>query len=326
MIPHRTTKPDPSAGAFRRIWQYAFYDWTREMPFSKRVLASIGLFLQGYALWAAMTQSLAWPLQWPHGLWLTDTIWLMFLTGGLLLNGLLTSEFVRKTQLETDLSAARRIQETLHPRGPVVIPGYAIASSYTPYRSVGGDYFDIVDLGGGHTLFAMADVSGKGMPAALLAANIQALVRGMAASDARPLSLATRINDHLCRYSPDDRFATAVFVVLDHASGTMAYVNAGHNAPVLVNEDATIPLEPSGVPLGMFAASKYDERTFEMQRGARLLLYTDGLPDSIRGEDPEGRIREVVRTAHGRTLAALSALVDRRLNADDVTMVLVTRV
>jgi sigma-B regulation protein RsbU (phosphoserine phosphatase) len=262
-------------------------------------------------------------VQWPHSVTLFATIWLIWAFGGLLINGMLTSELVLKTQMESDLSAARRIQETLHPQGAMAVPGYEVDTSYAPFRVVGGDYFDVVELGGGRTLFAMADVAGKGMPAALLAANVQALVRSIAASEPDPLTLATRINQHLNRYTPDDRFVTAVFIVLEHASGQLAYVNAGHNAPVLAGRHGASALDASGLPLGLFADASYEARTAILEPGGALLLFTDGLPDSIRGDDPDARIRETV--AATPSLASLTAMVDAGLSADDITMVLVRR-
>jgi len=314
------------AGRIQRAVQYAFYDWTREIPRWKRALTWLGLLIQGYAIWAALTRSLVWPVMWPEGFVLLNTIWLTWAFGGLLINGMLTSELVRKTQMESDLSAARRIQDTLHPHGPLAVTGYQVESSYTPFRVVGGDYFDVVELGNGRTLFAMADVAGKGMPAALLAANVQALVRSIATTDPSPLTLATRINEHLSRYTPDDRFVTAVFAVLAHASGNVAYVNAGHNAPLLATNGAATSLEATGVPLGLFAAAPYEVRTAEIPPGGTLLFFTDGLPDSIRDDDPESRIRHVVSQSGAKlTIASVTTLVDRRLVADDITMVLVRR-
>jgi sigma-B regulation protein RsbU (phosphoserine phosphatase) len=205
------------------------------------------------------------------------------------------------------------------------VRGYDIESSYTPFRVVGGDYYDVVELPDGKTLFAMADVAGKGMPAALLAANVQALVRSIAATDPDPLTLATRINQHLSRYTPDDRFVTAIFVVISHVSGSLTYVNAGHNAPILTGRGTTTALEASGVPLGLFAEAPYEARTGVLERGGALLLFTDGLPDAIRDDDPEARIREVVAASSSPALASITPLIDRRLIADDVTMVMVRR-
>ena len=118
---------------------------------------------------------------------------------------------------------------------------------------MGGDYFDVIKLPVKRTLFALADVSGKGIPAALLAANIQALVRTIASVESNPLALAKQINKHASRYSPSDRFATAVFVVLTGDSGELSYVNAGHNAPILYSSGSTAFLEATACPLDCLA-------------------------------------------------------------------------
>jgi len=220
---------DRSIGYFRRALQYAFHDWTREMPRSKRIVTWAGILIQGYAIYAGLTRSLIWPLVWPKGALLYLLVWLLYLLGSALMNAMLTSEFVRKTQLESDQIAARQIQQTLHPEKPEKLAGYEVETFYKPFRDVGGDYFDIIELSCNRTLFAVADVSGKGMPAALLAANIQALVRSIANVAEDPLTLARLINKHLSRYTPSDRFATAVFVVLSRDSGALTYLNAGHN-------------------------------------------------------------------------------------------------
>jgi sigma-B regulation protein RsbU (phosphoserine phosphatase) len=260
------------------------------MSRSKRVLTWMGLLLQTYALYAAITQSLVWPYMWPRGVLLMDSVWLLYLAGSLLLNGMLTSEFIRKTQLESDLSAARKIQQTLQPKTIGAPHGYEVETFYRPFRDVGGDYFDVIELSSDRTLFAMADVAGKGMPAALLAANVQALVRSNASTDSHPLALARRLNQHLSRYTPDDRFVTAVFIVLSHESGELTYVNAGHNAPIVSGTNSATSLEATGMPLGLFPEAEYEARTAVIHPGGALLLFTDGLPDSTRGENPEARI------------------------------------
>ena len=121
--------------------------------------------------------SLIWPLTWPSGQLLYPIALLLYLLGNGIMNGMLTSEFVRKTQLESDQIAARQIQQTLHPEKLEKLRGYELETFYKPFRDVGGDYFDVIELPGERTLFAVADVSGKGMPAA---ANIQALERSIA--------------------------------------------------------------------------------------------------------------------------------------------------
>jgi len=314
-----------SVGAFRRALQYAAYDWTREMPPSKRLIAWTGYLMQGYAIYCLWTRSLVWPVIWPHGILLYASVFLIYFLGAGLMNGMLTSEFVRKTQLEADQIAARQIQQTLQPGKPDDLPGYQIETFYKPFREVGGDYFDVIELAGKRTLFAVADVSGKGMPAALLAANIQALVRSGANFEADPLALARQINRHLCRYTPADRFATAVFIVLNRDSGELTYVNAGHNAPILFGSGSATALEATGMPLGLFPQAAYEARTALLPPGGALLIFTDGLTDSISGENAENRLRCALADTSGRTMSILKSLVDPEFNEDDVTILLVKR-
>lgn len=308
----------------QRVLRYAFYDWTRETPRPKRIAAWVGILLQGYAVYGLWTRSLAWPVMWPRGAALYVAIALLYIVGAGITNAVLTSEFFRKTQLESDQIAARQIQRTLQPQKVGELPGYDVDTFYQPFRDVGGDYFDVIDLPGSRTLFAMADVSGKGMPAALLAANIQALVRSIASVDAEPLTLARRIDEHLGRYTPTNRFATAVFVVLSRESGELTYVNAGHNPPMVVSPGSVALLEATGLPLGLIADSEYGARSAVLPAGGALLLYTDGLTDSMAGENPEGRLRDALSESAG-AMTRLESLLDARSNVDDVAILLVKR-
>ena len=295
------------------------------MPLSRRILATTGMFLQGYAMYAMWTRSLIWPLMWPPVPFLYGCVWFLYFMGYCVTNVTLTLELVRKTQLESDQIAARQIQQTLHPQQLENAPGYEMEMSYDPFRGVGGDYFDIITLPNNRTLMAIADVSGKGMPAALLAANIQALVRTISSVQADPLALARQINEHLSRYTPPDRFATAVFVVLSWESGEITYVNAGHNAPMLSGSGATEYLEATGLPLGLFTGTQYEVRTNVIRPGATLLLFTDGLADSIAGENPDSSLRDALADSPEKTMSNLKSLVDPELKEDDVTILLVKR-
>jgi len=328
-----TIRLGKSAGPVRRSLQYAFYDWTREMPRSKRILTYVGMILQGYAFYFFLMWAFIPPKWLASNLLLLPRrpvwyvfVFLLYYTGHRIQNGVLTSEFVRKTQLETDQIAAQQIQQTLQPRELEVSPGYELEAFYKPLRGVGGDYFDVMELPGNRSLFALADVSGKGMPAALLAANIQALVRSIASVDCSPLGLANQINKHLSRYSPIDRFATAVFIVLNRNSGELTYVNAGHNAPIIFDSASTIFLQATGLPLGLFAGAEYEVRNAVLNPGGTLLIFTDGLPDSIRDEHPENLICEAFEESADRMMANLKSLVDPQFNEDDVTVLLVKRI
>jgi phosphoserine phosphatase RsbU/P len=310
----------------RRWIQYAFYDWTRGMPRYKRFITWLAILLQGYAVWFVLSRSQVWVfVVREHKLVLYLSVFLLYVIAERVVNGLVTSEIVRKTQLEADQIAAQQIQKTLQPEKLEVLVGYEMDVFYEPFRAVGGDYFDVIDLPGNRTLFALADVSGKGMAAALLAANIQALVRSLATVDAAPLLLTEQINKHLSRYSPIERFATAVFVVLSRDSGELTYVNAGHNAPILFYAGSSTTLDATGMPMGIFSSTEYRASAAIVPSGGTLLLFTDGLTDSIPGNDPQGRLCGAISDNPAKTMSNLKLLIDPRLKEDDVTILIVKR-
>src|SRR5271170_7149183 len=146
-------KFDKSAGPIRRALKYAFYDWASEMPASKRVLTYVGLALQGYAFYFVFMWAFKLPTRWYLYLTLLPRrpasyvlVFLFYFTGRWIQNGILTSELIRKTQLETDQLAARQIQQTLQPGNLEELPGYEVEAFYKPLREVGGDYFDVIEL------------------------------------------------------------------------------------------------------------------------------------------------------------------------------------
>ena len=272
------------------------------MPLGRRIVATVGLLIQ-----AAVLSGLLIAIRHPA---IAVPLAVLFLIGLILLNGALTSEFVRKMQLESDQIAAQQIQQTLQAQNPESPLGYDLQTFYKPFRDVGGDYFDVIPLPHNRTLFAVADVSGKGIPAALLAANIQALVRSIAGSNADPLAMARQINSHLSRYTPADRFATAVFMVLSRDSGELLYVNAGHNAPIVSCSGTTAFLEATGLPLGIYAEAMYESRTAVIQPDGALLLFTDGLTDSIAAKNPEECLRDVLADSSCSKMTRLKSLID----------------
>jgi sigma-B regulation protein RsbU (phosphoserine phosphatase) len=203
--------------------------------------------------------------------------------------------------------------------------GYQLETFYKPLRGVGGDYFDVIELPDGRTLFALADVSGKGMPAALLAANIQALVRSISNVLSDPLSLTTQVNHHLCRYTPPDRFATAVFAVLSRETGELIYVNAGQNPPILSSSGRATFLESTGMPLGLVPEAEFECQRVVIPPGGELLFFTDGLTDGIGGQNPEERICEAIAGHSGPVMSNLTSLINPKFNEDDITILLLSR-
>ncbi|MGA2851582.1 MAG: SpoIIE family protein phosphatase [Terracidiphilus sp.] len=309
----------------RRALHYALYDWTREMPRPKRVVTWAGILIQGYAIYGGFARTLVWPRMWPTGGYLYLAVFLLYFFGYMLMNGMLTSEFVRKTQLESDQIAARKIQQTLIPQTVPALPGYQVETYYKPFKEVGGDYFDVLELPGGRTLLVLADVSGKGVSAALLAANIQALVRSIASLDQDPLIFAKQINSYLSRYAPPGRFATALFLMLTRESGELTYVNAGHNSAIVSGPESITLLEATGMPLGLFAEAVYETGRAVVHNGDSLLLFTDGLPDSIPGSDPERLMQKALTERPESTMSNLISLISLDLNEDDVTVLLLKR-
>jgi sigma-B regulation protein RsbU (phosphoserine phosphatase) len=297
-----------------------------------RLITWVGIALQGYTIYCVLMWVLGVPkallsymLVLPKGPPGYLLAFLFYVLGFYVMNGMLAAGFVRKTQLEADQIAAQQIQQTLQPQKLEGWQGYRVETYCKPFREIGGDYFDVIDLPNNRTLFALADVSGKGMPAALLAANIQALVRSIANVEPDPLALARQINKHLSRYTPADRFATAVFIVLSRDSGELAYVNAGHDSPIVFGSGSTTLLHSTGIPLGLFVGAEYKLGAAVVPPGGTLLLFTDGLIDSIPAENPTDRLRDALADDSQRTMATVKSLVDPKLNKDDVTLLLLRR-
>ena len=324
MPPRIQLEIEKTTGPVRRWLRYALYDWTFKMAKSKRLITRVAILIQGYAIWVGFSRSLIWPLMWPKSQGVVF-VCLLYLLGDRVMNAMLTSEFVRKTQLEAEQIAAQQIQKTLQPEKLEELVGYEMEVFYQPYRAVGGDYFDVINLPGNRTLLAVADVSGKGMAAALLAANIQALVRSLVNAEAGPDALAGQINKHLSRYTPGNRFATTVFLVLNRDSGEVIFANAGHNAPMVYCDGPATSLRATGILMGLRSGAEYEAGTALIPRGGFLLIFTDGLTDSIPGNDPEGGLRDAMGDNPVRTMSNLKALIDPRLNEDDITILLVKR-
>lgn len=191
----------------------------------------------------------------------------------------------RHEQWETE--EIRVIERGLLPHRIPQIPGYAIAATSQPVSTVGGDYFDTIELSGQTLALCVADVSGKGMPAALVMSNLQASVRTSAIQDAEPSVLAARLNQLMCANLPAGRFVTFFYALLDAPSGKMRYVNGGHNAPILSRQDGSVVrLSEGGPALGMFASPRYEQGEVTLAPGDRLLLFTDGITEAA---DPHGQ-------------------------------------
>jgi len=201
---------------------------------------------------------------------------------------LLALELRDKLFLKGDLEVARQIQFGLLPFEPVERKGAAIATAMRPANTVGGDYFDLIDLGQGRLALAVADVAGKGMPAALLMALLQGSLRTLLSAGFRGPNLLAQLNAHLCHHIPSNRLITFFFAELETGIGRLDYVNAGHNPPFLLRRDAaTTTLPATGMALGVKADAVFTSVSVTLAPGDRLLLYTDGVTEATNPADEE---------------------------------------
>ncbi|HEX9185568.1 MAG TPA: PP2C family protein-serine/threonine phosphatase [Vicinamibacteria bacterium] len=199
----------------------------------------------------------------------------------------LTLELRDKLSLKGDLEVARQIQFGLLPFEPFEKDGLSIATAMRPANTVGGDYFDVIELGGGRLAIAVGDVAGKGMPAALLMALLQGSLRTLLSAGLRGEELVAKLNAHLCTNIPSNRLITLFYAELDPAAGQLCYVNAGHNPPFLFAFGRPpARLAATAMALGITTEAAFSQMTVELDPGDRLVLYTDGVTEA---EDPKDR-------------------------------------
>lgn len=197
-------------------------------------------------------------------------------------------ERVAQEKLKRDLEIAHRVQKGLLPSAPPAIEGYDLFSHYCPALHVGGDYFNYVPLPGGRLACVLADVSGKGVSAALVMANLAGEVRYRLASEPDLIAAVSAINDTFCMTGWDERFATFVVMVLDPARHRARIVNAGHLPVYVRSPDGTVAEigpEQEGLPLGMMPGWTYRETEIEILPGTMAVVFTDGVSEAMDVED-----------------------------------------
>ena len=190
-------------------------------------------------------------------------------------------------RLEQEMATARSIQQRLLPRSVPRWSGYEIAALNLPSRRVSGDYYDFLTLPVDRTGLVIADVSDKGMPASLLASNLQATLRALATVHQGPGAILQAANAALFESTDPERFATLFLAALDPAQHTVQYASAGHDPPLLLHQDGTAEwLPPAGTALGMVPTMDYPEQVVSLASGDTLVMYTDGITEA---SDPAGQ-------------------------------------
>jgi serine phosphatase RsbU (regulator of sigma subunit) len=229
----------------------------------------------------------------------------------------LQQEEAAKLRYESELQVARSVQEYLYPRTAPAVKGATISGRTLPARMIGGDLYDFFDLGQERIGILCADVSGKGIPAALMMANLQAVARALLGDGMNGLDFVELLNQRLTGRFGDNRYATLFWAEYDTKTAVLTYVNAGHPSPILIRSTSEIEsLNSDGVPVGMFAKTEYVARNLEMHPGNRLIIFSDGLTDAQNASEQdfgESRLMDSCRSIPSDTDA--KGVADRVMGA-----------
>jgi serine phosphatase RsbU (regulator of sigma subunit) len=254
-------------------------------------------------------------------------------------------EFLRKSDssvhraLRKDLENAKDVQAAFFPQQNQAIPGLCCETYYKPAQSIGGDYYDFLPLRGERWGIAIGDVSGKGIGAALLMASLQASLRAQALHAHSDLSeLIADVDRLVYAASPDHLYASLFYAEYDAATRVLTYVNAGHNAPMVLRwkgkKCGVFHLKAAGTPVGLFQGAKFGSKAFQLQTGDVFMAYTDGITETENSEGEQWgqrRLESLLRSCRGSApreiisciLNELSAYSTGRSQRDDITLVVI---
>jgi serine phosphatase RsbU (regulator of sigma subunit) len=246
-------------------------------------------------------------------------------------------EAQERERIEQELRVARLIQQTLLPKSVPGLPGYDVAAYYRPAREVGGDFYDFLELEDGRLGLVVGDATGHGVPAALMMANTQSVLRAVAQrGGSEPGRILAEVNEVLRSYIPPSMFVTCFYAILDPRSGALRYANAGHDLPYLWHGGDCEELRARGMPLGLMPGMSYEEKEMVLDTGEGVLFYSDGL---VEAHNPEGemfsfpRLRALI-AQHGEEERALRDVLMEELHSftgeeweqeDDITLVTLQR-
>lgn len=217
---------------------------------------------------------------------------------------------------QDELQEAREIQSNLLPKKLPLVSDYEVAGITQPIRFVGGDYYNVVKIGDCQTVLCIADVAGKGMPAALLMSSLQAALKPLIWQKLAPRELCRRLNRILCDLTPVNKFISFFYAVLDDQANRLTYCNAGHNPPLLVHANGTATeLNAAGAVLGQFPDWVYEQSDIHLQRGDQLLMFTDGLVEACDPDDGAFGELNLVRVASENSHASATEVMNALMQA-----------
>lgn len=236
-------------------------------------------------------------------------------------------------QKQAELHFAREVQQALFPRQFPSDGGLEFAGICVPASGISGDYYDVLEIEGGRLAFAVADISGKGISAAILMSNLHAVLRTLAAEGLPPATVATRLNGHLHQVTQGFRFATFFYGEWNPAERRLRYINAGHNAPMFLGSNGCERLPAGGPPLGIFKEWSFQESQILIHPGETLVLFSDGVTEAGQEKDNEfgeSRLEEIVKAARDNSLGQIQEKILTALRdwagqelEDDMTLLLV---
>jgi len=238
------------------------------------------------------------------------------------------SERHERELMQREAEDAREVQQALFCRAVPLVPGFAFETAWNPAGVLAGDWFDFFDLGDDRFAIVLADVSGKGMPAALLMSATRGILRNLVKADPAPGRILSQLNQTLLEDLPTGKFVTMIYAVLNACTREITVASAGHLRPLLINGECSFVEVDTGLPLGL-GSSPYPEYTMVLKPGTQLLFYTDGITEAMNRDDEEygaGRLVEHFL----RPGACVEELIEeiRRFGhgsdrADDATAVLI---
>ena len=245
------------------------------------------------------------------------------------------AELVARERMEQELHVAQLIQQQFLPKHVPDLPSWRIAAFYRPARTVGGDFYDFIELPDGRVFIVVGDVTDKGVPAALVMASTHSILRASASRLLSPGEVLERVNDVLYDDIPAHMFVTCLAVVLDPGTGEIRFANAGHDLPYVRRSWGVEELRATGMPLGLMAGMSYEEKTAVIEPGDSLLLHSDGIAEA-HAPDREmfgfPRLKQIVGANAGGealidvVLAELARFIGPGADQeDDITMVTLER-
>jgi sigma-B regulation protein RsbU (phosphoserine phosphatase) len=252
-------------------------------------------------------------------------------------NARLHLQALEKERLEREMHLAAEIQRQILPKGLPVVPGYSLTGWYRPARQVGGDYYDIFPHRDGRVGLLVGDVSGKGMPAALMVSTLHSALRLLMDHLAFGPALLERVNRHIVESSAANKFITMLLAELDPRTGVLTYMNAGHNPGILLRVGGAVEqLGAGGLPLGLLPEARFQSRALTLEPGDLLCLYSDGITEAGSPDDEEfgmGRLIDLLRRERHRPLVEAMEEIQRAVadfshglpQGDDQTVVLLRR-